>query len=365
VSTVIEQHDVARYMLERSLLDPAAVLDGELAIHDASSRNRNYRVEYRGGPSYLIKQPVADDGIWTVANEAGIYHRLADGADSMAPYLPRFYGYDPDERVLVLELLQDAEDLRRFHMRTGDFAVGPAALVGSALGVLHRTTETRPDADVSDSAAWILSVHRPDARLFRDVSAAGLELIRVIQGAVGFPAALDRLREQWLPVTLVHGDVKWDNCLRTTRDDGNEEVRLIDWESASLGDPGWDIGSALSQYLSFWLFSIPVTGVQPPEQFPKLARYPLDEMKPALAACWQAYVRARRLDDASTAHELIRAVRFAGARLIQTAFEASQMMQQLTSSTVLHLQLAFNILERPDAAAGQLMGLALPSSVAR
>ena len=192
---MIDQHDVAGYLLERLLLDPAAVVDGELVIRDVSSRNRNYRVECRGGPSYLVKQPVADDGIWTVTNEAGIYQRLAQGEDFMAPYLPGFYGYDPDERVLVLELLPDAEDLRSFHTRTGHFAVRPATLVGSALGVLHRTTETRPGANVSESAAWILSVHRPDARLFRDVSAAGLELIRVIQGAVGFPDALDRLRE--------------------------------------------------------------------------------------------------------------------------------------------------------------------------
>ncbi len=250
---MIDQHDVARYLLERSLLDPAAVLDGELTIHDASSRNRNYRVRSRGGPSYLLKQPVADDAIWTVANEAGVYQRLAAGADGMAAFLPAFYGYDSEERVLVLELLHDAEDLRGFHTRTGQFAVGPAAMVGSALGVLHRTTSTAP-RPAFDRTAWILSVHRPDARLFRDVSVAGLELIRVIQGTPGFPEALDRLRDQWRPTALVHGDVKWDNCLRTERADGSEQIRLIDWESASLGDPGWDIGSALSQYLSSCCF---------------------------------------------------------------------------------------------------------------
>ena len=359
MSTVIDQHEVAQYLLERSLLDPAAVLDGELAIRDASSRNRNYRVETRGGPSYLLKQPAADDAIWTVANEAGVYHRLTEAGDPMAPHLPRFYGYDAEARVLVLELLDGAEDLRSFHARTGSFAVGPAALVGSALGVLHRTTGTSVGAASSDGAAWVLSIHRPDARLFRDVSAAGLELIRVIQGAAGFPDALDRLREDWLAMALVHGDVKWDNFLRTTRADGGEEVRLIDWESAALGDPGWDIGSALSQYLSFWLFSIPVTGAEPPERFPELAQYPLDGMKPALSACWRAYTDARQLDDGAAARELIRAVRFAGARLIQSAFEATLMMQQLTSSTVLHLQLALNVLQRPEAAAAQLMGLPL------
>lgn len=356
---MIEQHDVTRYLLERSLLDPAAVIDGELAIHDVSSRNRNYRVVTRGGPSYLLKQPVGEEGIWTVANEAAVYQRLAAVGDGMAHFLPTFYGYDAEGRVLVLELLQDAEDLRGFHARTGRFAPGPAALVGSALGALHRTTRAVPSGNALNGAAWILSVHRPDARLFRDVSAAGLEMIRVVQGAAGFPEALDRLREEWLPTALIHGDVKWDNCLRTVGTDGDERVRLIDWESASLGDPAWDIGSALSQYLSFWLFSIPVTGAEPPERFPELARYPLDDMKPATTACWHAYVKARRLDDGSAAREMLRAVRFAGARLVQTAFESAQVMPQMMSSTALHLRVAFNVLQRPMEAAVQLMGLPL------
>ncbi|MDQ6776943.1 MAG: hypothetical protein M3071_12175, partial [Actinomycetota bacterium] len=52
-----------------------------------------------------------------------------------------------------------------------------------------------------------------------------------------------------------------------------------------------------------------------------------------------------------------RAVQLAGARLVQTAYEAAQMMQALTSSLVLHLQLALNILERPGEAATRLLGL--------
>ncbi len=108
-----------------------------------------------------------------------------------------------------------------------------------------------------------------------------------------------------------------------------------------------------------------MTGTVPPARFPELARYPLDEMKPATAACWHAYVDARHLDDASAARDMIRAVRFAGARLVQTAFEAAQMMQQVMSSTVLHLQLAHNVLQRPQEAAVQLMGLPLRWRVLR
>jgi Ser/Thr protein kinase RdoA (MazF antagonist) len=349
---VLAQQDVARYLLERGLLGPEALLDGDLVIRDASSRNRNYRVETRNGPCYLLKQGQSPEAAATVAHEAMVYQRLTQGDQELTAYLPGFYGYDGSEGVLVLELVRDATDMRTLHLNTGRFSAAPAATLGSALGVLHRTTrvaEPRPT-----TAPWALWIHRPDARLFRDVSAAGLELVKIIQSAPGFPEVLDRLRGDWVQAVLVHGDVKWDNCLLSS--DG-ETLKLIDWESAAPGDPRWDIGSALSHYLSFWIFSIPITGAVPPERFPELAAYPLDAMKPALAACWIAYVDASGVDAAHADGLMLRAVEAAGVRLIQTAFEAAQMTQQLTSALVLHLQLAFNILQQPEAAASQLLGL--------
>lgn len=354
---MVTHEHLAAYLLDRALLDPGAVLDDDLIIRDASSRNHVHRVQTRTGPGFLIKQPATDDAVWTIANEASVYHRLTTALGAMRAFVPGFLGYDPDEQLLVLELLADAQDLRAVHT-TGAFSPHAASLVGRALGTLHRETTIDGATVEPDDAAWILWIDRPDARVFRDVSAAGLELIRIVQGTEGFAEALDALRSRWLRTSLIHGDLKWDNCLVCgDRADGEPEVRLIDWESAAPGDAGWDIGSALSQYLSCWIFSIPVTGADPPERFPELAQFPLATMKPAMAACWAAYADERGFDPESAADELIRATSYAGARLVQTAFEALQMMQQLTSATVLHLQLALNILLRPGDAATQLMGI--------
>jgi aminoglycoside phosphotransferase (APT) family kinase protein len=361
---VLAQEDVARYLLDRELLGPEAVLDGGLAIRDASSRNRNFRVETSVGPCYLLKQGLSPEAASSVAHEASVYARLAREGDTLVAYVPAFCGYDAVEGVLALELVRDAEDLRSHHLRSGRFPAGPAAAVGSALGALHRSTAAPGGAAAGAAAPWILSVHRPDARVFRDISAAALELIRIVQGAAGFPAALDRVRSAAFGAALVHGDVKWDNCLVRSRDDGEQEIRLIDWEVAGPGDPCWDIGSALSQYLSFWLFSIPVTGSVAPERFPELATYPLDAMKPALAACWIAYADAVGLAADAVVDRLVHTVELAGARLVQSAFEAAQMMQRLTSPLVLHLQLALNILQRPGDAATRLLGLTADRSVA-
>jgi hypothetical protein len=353
---VLNQRDVPRYLLDKDLLTPAELLDGGFVVRDVSSRNRNYRVETREGSGYLLKQAVGAEMFATVANEAAVYERLTLVDGQLGGFLPRYFGYDAEEGLLVLELIGDAEDLRSHHVATGQFSAGHAAQVGRALGLLHRLTRVDA-APAPERAAWILSIHRPDARIFRDISAAGLDLIRIVQQTPGFGAALDRVRDSWTPEALVHGDVKWDNCLIASADGAGEAVKLIDWEAAALGDPCWDIGSALSHYLSFWLFSIPVTGDILPARLPELAAYPLDSMKPALNACWGAYAGALGREGSEAEMRLASAVEHAGARLVQTAYEVSQLQQQVISSVVLHLQLAHNLLEQPLAAATRLLGI--------
>jgi hypothetical protein len=64
---------------------------------------------------------------------------------------------------------------------------------------------------------------------------------------------------------------------------------------------------------------------------------------------------------------LVGTVGFAAARLVQTAYEAAQGSIMLTTTGVLHLQLAFNMLARPEETVAHLYGLTLahafPTSV--
>jgi aminoglycoside phosphotransferase (APT) family kinase protein len=347
---VLEQGEAAQYLLRRGLLAPEAVVGGEVVIREVSSRNRNFAVEAAEGPSYLLKQGRSAEGAATVAREAAVYEQLVARGDQLLPRLPDFVSYDGEEGVLVLELVRDAEDLRTRHLQVEAFPEGYGRSLGAALGTLHREMRaTYPAAN----PPWVLSLHRPDTGLFRDVSAANLELIRILQGTEGLGENLDELRSGWRVETLIQQDVKWDNCLLTPDD----RMFLVDWEVAVAGDPHWDLGSALSQYLGFWLFSIPVTGSEPPARFPALARFPLDSMKSAMRGCIEAYAESADDSGALGDEDLRRTVGYAGARLLQTAFESTQFGQRLDSAAILHLQLGANLLQRPAEAAERLLGL--------
>jgi aminoglycoside phosphotransferase (APT) family kinase protein len=363
----VTQVEVAAYLLQHDLVSAASIVEGDLAVADASRRNRNFKVISERGPSYLLKQGVGPGSNAMVAHEAVVYeflHSLA-GNDGLDEFLPYYHGYDTKEQILVLELVRDAQDFREYHARRGRFSTLLARAMGKALATVHRLTRTygnNHDGKISAvQTPRALSIHHPDPRIFLDVSAANVELIKVVQHYPQFCRSLDNLREGWRTETLVHSDIKWDNCVIFARPVSNRKTRLkiVDWEAAGMGDPCWDIGSVFSNYLSFWLLSIPITGEDPPDRFIELARYPLESMQPAMRAFWQFYVRYMRLDAATSGEWLLRAIKYGAARLVQTGYEQMQMSIHLTGNVVCLLQLGLNILQRPQEAIVHLLGLPL------
>src|SRR5207244_2030016 len=128
-------------------------------------------------------------------HEAAVYQLLNSGRGDarfrrFRGYLPHLYLYHPEESILILELFRDAESLQEYHLRRGRFSTTLASEIGDALGTLHRMTELEQvqgkDYHVlTQQTPFILSIHRPDLRLFREISSANLQLVKIVQQ---FPA---------------------------------------------------------------------------------------------------------------------------------------------------------------------------------
>jgi aminoglycoside phosphotransferase (APT) family kinase protein len=158
---------------------------------------------------------------------------------------------------------------------------------------------------------------------------------------------------------LIHGDIKWENVIIQPRDPENSEqnLRLIDWETADLGDAAWDVGGALQSYLSFWVFSMPVTSEAKAPELVEHAKLPLEAMQPSIRRFWKMYVDSMQLTGAAAAEWLERSIKFAAARMIQTAYEYMYYSPQLTPSAVYLLQVSLNILTNPTRAISDLLNL--------
>src|SRR5438045_3129915 len=216
---MLTQPAVAPYLLQRDLISAQSLVAGDLAVVDATRRNSNFKVISERGPSYLLKQGVGPDRSATVDYEAAVY-RLLRSHRQLASIAPHVCHYDPQEHILALELLEDAQHMGEYHRR-GRFSARLAGHLGRALGTLHRTTAEWGQANwhglAGKDAPWVLTLQRPTMRLYHEISNANVQLVNTIQRFPEFGQMFDAMNGQWKRIALVHYDIKWENLLVTRR----------------------------------------------------------------------------------------------------------------------------------------------------
>jgi len=362
---VLNQSDVVPYLLKRKLISTKLIVESDLLVKDISGRNHNYAIISEHGQSYLLKQGVDQERKVTIAHEAAMY-KLFQEEPTLKSKLPRSYGYDPEEHILILELLRDGQSLREYHAIRSCLSLPLARTLGEALATLHRVTKTAgkryEDAyRLYDQPPWILSIHRTALHVFQQASRANMQLIQRIQSTPEIGRHFDALRRNWTAEALIHFDMKWDNCIAFARPGSQRKTRLyiVDWELADWGDPCWDIASVFSDYLNFWVFSMPITSEMPAEQAFELARCPLESIQQGIQAFWQRYVKRMELSRETADVWLMRTLGYTAAKLVQTAFERTQLSQQLTSGVESLLHLSSHIVQQPLEMVVDLLGFPL------
>jgi aminoglycoside phosphotransferase (APT) family kinase protein len=355
---MLDVADVAGYLLDRQLLSPRAIVDGSLRVEDRSRRNRVFLVTSDETPGYVVKLPDAP-GDTGVEHEAAVLDRLRSrlGESCLTVFLPNPVLYDAAEAVLVLELPLNAQDLTQHH-RYRRFSRALAGETGKALAALHGVAPGVLDG-LSAADPWqTLAVHRPDMRTLRTLTAASVDLIRMIQDSEQLCSELDELLRRHRDETVIHGDMRWDNCLAVSRrgSDRRTRVLLIDWELSAAGDPALDVGAYFAEFLRAWHQSIAIPDPREPERRRIHPQDALPALQPAVRAFWEAYKRHRDQPAIELNRTLRRAMQFAGARLVLIAIEEAQTLTELSPSVRSTLQLGANVLQRPDEAAAHLLG---------
>jgi 5-methylthioribose kinase len=217
---------------------------------------------------------------------------------------PRVLAFDPQQRVLLLEDLGEAERLDAALARGAD-VTGAAATLAAFLGRVHASTR---DADLAARFAndemrslhgdhVFLLPYRPNAFPISPRVAARAGEIQADAELVGL---IDAAHARYLApgTALVHGDVQAANVLLA----GRGPV-LLDAEIAHVGDPAFDLGQLLAHLL-----------------LPLAARGRADAALPALRAAWCAYRKAAGAGPAQLCH----ALRHAGIELLRRTIGAAR-----------------------------------------
>ena len=367
--------NLVHYLLERGLATPDSVVDGDFIVAEVGRRNRNFKVIRKDHPSYFIKQIKTSEqqAIATLYREAACY-QLARSDEKFAPLaelMPTFVEYDPRRYLLIVELLPEGENLTEYHRRLGAFPEEVGAMLGRGLGAYHsevgRMFGSQTDVSMFPrQVPWILSLHQGSDAMFQQLSGGNTQLVSILRQNPAFQQQLNALREEWTYDSLLHGDMKWDNCLvfrkngQSLPPEGEEHplnFRIVDWELADFGDASWDVGAVFQAYLAFWILSMPVQAGVAPGQYVEQAVYPLEAMQPAMRAFWTTYAEVRGLENQDVRTALERCVRYGAARMVQTVFEYMYMSPQLSTNAVSLLQVSLNILQNPKEAIAELIGL--------
>ena len=374
-----------------------------------SRRNQNLQVSCKNGRSYLVKYGGTNKGkAASISHEASIYRffRQIDKANNnnnrnssfSSKYLPNFYYYDKREHLLILELFPEAKTLREHYITSCRFSRVLAAKVGECLGELHQITNdcllSRKEKDKEDPIGLdilsdenrlpppILSLHKPQPKIFRDISNANIQLIKILQSQKEFCKCLDELHAGWRIHNryecLIHSDIKSDNFLVVesfnSPDSSNHsssntykktrQLKLIDWELARIGDPAWDTGSVFSDYLALWLFSLPIVSREStPDYFLKLTRYPIHKMRPAVRSYWNSYAKRMKFNAKDSDQFLVRSVRYCSAQLVRKAYEYLQRQAKISANIIYLLQVSLNIMKDPQKTITNLLGITSCKSV--
>jgi Ser/Thr protein kinase RdoA (MazF antagonist) len=362
--------NLAHYLIGRGTLAAGAVVDGDFVVAEAGRRNRNYKVLQNNSPGLFIKQIRNADpmAVSTLQREAACYRLALQNPDysHLAELMPRFIDHDPNRHILIFELLANGENLSEHHTRLRAFPNTIGALLGEALGRYHRTLRGKPlrQEDLAHfprQPPWIFSFHNSHNQMTA-LSGGATQLAEIIKQYPDLYFNLERLRQSWSYDSIIHGDMKWDNCLLYSDEHGNQQLKVIDWELVDYGDASWDVGAILQAYLTFCIYSMPFYSETVPDRLLAGAGYSLESTFPAIRAFWQSYRTTSGLPAEQAYYFLLRCVEHAAARMVQTSFEWLYHTPAINNQCAIILQTAMNILRNPQEAAANLFGLTKESA---
>lgn len=349
---------VARSLLERGLLNRAQAVHGDLVVEHIARRHDSYRIKQAGG-GVVIKVPSHSERASAIRHEASVYQYIFSHRNGRRArrFVPKLVYWDESSSELCIELI-DGVSLREYHATHGRFSRILASQLASVLAVLHMT-EVDSAFCPPMSTPWIFEIGCPQLGFVNEMSGATLDLVAILQRSDELVTHLSALRSLWQPDCLIHNDIRWDNCVVSAPPGASRvtRLRLVDWELATVGDPCWDMAAAISEYLSFWLLSIPLAEDSIIEEWHLLARHPLDQMRPAICRLWSSYLSRNQQVARDGDHFLNKTIRFAAARLVQAAIEHAQMSTKLSAYSALSLQVALNLLRSTENEACALLGI--------
>jgi Phosphotransferase enzyme family len=321
-----DQRGPLTYLHAFGLVDPEVLGSRRADVDDLSRSHSVSLVALPDGRRLIVKaaRPRPGEVTGNLERELAAYG-LARTCPELAAAMPECLVLDTACQVLVLRAVDPGETLHGAAHRRSDLSPERAGKLAQLIAGWQQATSAPPPRTLPDDEPWVLGILTPGR--WRPVVADTLLVHGVVRRELrGRFAELSGLLE---PSCLVHGDLKWDNCLI----DGDSGVRVVDWETAAVGDPAWDVAAIVHEYAVIRHRALLTNG----NEASMRTQQSLHAFRDAYRTAWP--------DEGDAVFE--RALAFSGARLVQTALEWADAGVEENSSRAL-LDDALDALRRPE-----------------
>jgi hypothetical protein len=351
----LTSQSLASWLIQRGLLDPAAIVRGEFAVEELEFHNRGFRVFRPTGKPLYVKQLREFDrpNVLCLEREAafGAAAAQAESLDLLKSRIPTFLDYDARHHAVTVELLPETENLHESMERIVAIPESVSRGLGQFIGAFGS-----PECDdllskisvdlCPGKPPWILSFHVDQGAGF--LSSGNRQFLNVLQRDEMLTSSLDELRSNWQATSLMHGDLKWNNVLiRET--DSAPDWYVIDWEMVDRGDLRWDLGTMIQCWWYFWILSTPPDELTTLDELLTRRRSAFDETRASLDALWTGYLTTAGLSDSEVAAAQQVIARFAAARMLQTVYELLRFEETISLSAQVMIEMSRRILQAPES----------------
>jgi aminoglycoside phosphotransferase (APT) family kinase protein len=236
---------LARHLLDVGLVSAADVHRHGFHASDAGMSNA-VAVVTVGDRGFVVKELLdrMEGSQGTPQQERAVY-RLAATNPDLGAYLAQVIDLGEGSPFLILDLRADGESVATRAQRTGWSGGQLAQHLGRAVGAWHERSRLHAAELQPTPLPWALRALDEDRPAFlRSNTLVATHLEHA--ATLGLRPALVDSQRRWRSSGVVHGDMRFDNCLVNPAG----VITFIDWESGGRGDPIWDLATLAQELLS-------------------------------------------------------------------------------------------------------------------
>lgn len=286
--------------------------------------------------------------------------------------------FDEFNSILIYKSPKNYINLENYYINHKKFPTAIAELVGTTLATLHRETLNSQNCyDFMNKAVegkfcykfpypdYLLDRLEPET-LLQEFPPEGNNFISFYQRCESLRAAVRELVVAHNHCCLTHNNPQlnniliprqWEEPLYQTHPSNESIIRMINWESSSWGDPAFDLGTVIADYLLLWLNSLIIHPDIKLEKSLQLATIPLETLQPSIVALMRAYISSFPNFYEEFPNFLNRVVQFTGLALIYKIIAMIQSFQDFNVQSIYILQVATKLLCEPEKSFNSVLGL--------